>query len=125
MEELLAQLTHRDNYFVSERTKEIFENLHAQLWVIRDEGRIVAITILTFICAFSQKRAQIDDIVVDESIRGKGLGKSILTAVITEAKNQGATCIDLTSSPKRETAIAFYQKMGFEKRDTNVFRLAL
>ena len=53
-------------------------------------------------------RAGIEDVVVDEAARG-----------------EGATTVDLTSRPAREAANRLYQRLGFQERSTNVYRLGL
>ena len=67
-------------------------------------------------------RAWIEDVVVDESVRGKGVGEALSRAAIDRARASGAVTVDLTSRPSREAANRLYQKIGFERRDTNVYR---
>ena len=57
--------------------------------------------------------------------RGEGIGEQLTEAAIAEARRRGARTIDLTSRPSREAANALYQKMGFELRETNVYRLVV
>ena len=71
------------------------------------------------------KKALIEDLVVDDSVRGKGIGKMLLYKAIELAKDQGLRYIDLTSNPLRKEANALYQKLGFKKRETNVYRFHL
>ncbi|USR79041.1 GNAT family N-acetyltransferase [Arcanobacterium pinnipediorum] len=68
-------------------------------------------------------RAWIEDVVVDESARGKGVGASLVAAAIELAKKHGAKTVDLTSRPSREAANRLYQRAGFELRETNVYRV--
>ena len=70
-------------------------------------------------------RAWIEDVVVDESARGKGVGHRMNEAAIDYARKAGAKTIDLTSRPSRDVANRLYQRLGFEKRDTNVYRYVL
>ena len=70
-------------------------------------------------------RAWIEDVVVDESARGLGAGAALTEAAISESKRRGAKSIDLTSRPSREAANAMYVKLGFEQRETNVYRLSI
>jgi ribosomal protein S18 acetylase RimI-like enzyme len=60
--------------------------------------------------------------VVDETARGKGVGAALNTEAISLAHEMGAKSIDLTSRPSREAANRLYQRLGFEQRDTNVYR---
>jgi ribosomal protein S18 acetylase RimI-like enzyme len=70
-------------------------------------------------------RAWIEDVVVDESARGKGVGHRMNEAAIDYARKAGAKTIDLTSRPSRDVANRLYQRLGFAKRDTNVYRYVL
>jgi len=70
-------------------------------------------------------RAWIEDVVVDESARGKGVGQLMNEAAIAYARNAGAKTVDLTSRPSRDVANRLYQRLGFKKRDTNVYRYVL
>ena len=71
------------------------------------------------------KKALVEDLVVDGSVRDKGIGKMLLNKAIELAKDQELRYIDLTSNPLRKEANALYQKLGFEKRETNVYRFHL
>jgi len=70
-------------------------------------------------------RAWIEDVVVDESARGHGVGEALNQAAIQEARQKGAVTVDLTSRPSREAANRLYQRIGFVQRDTNVYRFSL
>ena len=67
----------------------------------------------------------VDDVVVDEAHRGLGIGRLLMEAVHAEARRLGLRHVDLTSRPSREAANALYQSLGYERRDTNVYRLRL
>jgi len=70
-------------------------------------------------------RAWIEDVVVDESARGKGVAHRMNEAAIDYARKAGAKTVDLTSRPSRDVANRLYQRLGFQKRDTNVYRFVL
>ena len=65
------------------------------------------------------------DVVVDEIARGRGVGELLTNAAIDRARAAGAKSVGLTSRPAREAANRLYSRMGFEVRDTNVYRLTL
>jgi ribosomal protein S18 acetylase RimI-like enzyme len=69
-------------------------------------------------------RAWIEDVVVDESVRGMGVGELLTRAAVAEAHRLGAKSVDLTSRPDREAANRLYQRCGFNKRETNVYRFS-
>jgi len=70
-------------------------------------------------------RAWIEDVVVSEDARGKGVGKLLTNRAIEIATECGATTIDLTSRPSREAANRLYRSVGFEERVTNVYRVSI
>ena len=70
-------------------------------------------------------RAWIEDVVVDEAARGRGVGETLNRAAIEWARVEGATTVDLTSRPSREAANRLYQRLGCQERSTNVYRLGL
>jgi ribosomal protein S18 acetylase RimI-like enzyme len=70
-------------------------------------------------------RAWIEDVVVDESARGRGVGEVLNRAALARARAAGAKTVDLTSRPSREAANRLYTRLGFEPRETNVYRFDL
>ncbi len=95
------------------------------LFVARVDGRIAgALTLATFPIP-TGVRAWIEDVVVDSAARGHGVGEALNQAAIVEARARGAVTVDLTSRPSREAANRLYQRIGFVRRDTNVYRFDL
>jgi ribosomal protein S18 acetylase RimI-like enzyme len=90
--------------------------------VARDGGRVVGTLTLMMVPLPTGLRAHIDDVVVDESARGKGVGEALTLAAIRIAADAGARTVDLTSRPSREAANRLYRRLGFELRDSNVYR---
>ncbi|MFV0331704.1 MAG: GNAT family N-acetyltransferase [Dysgonomonas sp.] len=70
-------------------------------------------------------KAWIEDVVVDSNARGQNIGKKLVRHATTFAESMGVTNINLTSSPERVAANRLYQKIGFVKRETNVYRLII
>jgi ribosomal protein S18 acetylase RimI-like enzyme len=70
-------------------------------------------------------RAWIEDVVVDESARGRGVGEALNREALDRARGLGAKTVDLTSRPSREAANRLYQRLGFEPRETNIYRYSL
>jgi ribosomal protein S18 acetylase RimI-like enzyme len=92
------------------------------LFVARLDGRIVGSLCLVLFRIPTGLRAWIEDVVVDESLRGGGVGRMLNEAALAEAGKRGAKTVDLTSRPSREAANRLYQRLGFVQRDTNVYR---
>lgn len=104
-----------------EKIRETVNNPTTQVLTARDEtGRIVGMATLLIIHKLQgEMKAIIEDVVVDETARGKGLGKMLIEKVLEEARKQRVKKVFLTSRPTRKTANLMYQKMGFEKYETN------
>lgn len=66
-------------------------------------------------------RAIIEDVIVDESVRGMGIGKALVLHLLEIAKAKGAKGVSLTSNPKRISANRLYQHIGFIRRETNAY----
>lgn len=80
------------------------------------------------LCAFripTGVRAWIEDVVVDQGARGQGVGDALTAAALAEARRRGARTVDLTSRPSREAANRLYERAGFTRRETNVWRFTL
>ncbi len=85
-------------------------------------GRIVgSLTLVTFRIP-TGVRSWIEDVVVDTAMRGKGIGEALTRAALQRAAELGAKTVDLTSRPSREAANRLYQRVGFELRQTNLYR---
>jgi ribosomal protein S18 acetylase RimI-like enzyme len=122
---LLPQLSSTPPTLTIGDVERILHSDASSLFVAKVGARIVGtLTLITFRIP-TGRRAWIEDVIVDDSVRGEGIGERLMTAAIDEARARGARTIDLTSRPSREAANALYQKMGFEPRETNVYRLAL
>ena len=70
-------------------------------------------------------KAWIEDVVVDDSVRGRGVGAALNRAAIAEAQRRGAKNVSLTSRSSREAANRLYRRLGFEPYDTNLYRFDL
>lgn len=107
--------------FTRESLDRMLADPNSHLYVIREESRIVACASL---CIFHQPfstDATIESVVVSSKMRGKGLGRKLMEYLIAEAARMNVDCLHLTSNSKREAANALYQKMDFEKKETNCY----
>lgn len=90
-----------------------------------DNNRIVgSMTLVTFTIP-TGIRSWIEDVVVDDAARGRGVGDKLNRVALDFARAFGATTVDLTSRPSREAANRLYQRIGFEQRETNIYRYKL
>jgi len=92
------------------------------LLAARDGERIVGSLTLAMFRLPTGMRAWIEDVVVDADARGRGVGEALSRRALELASAEGAVTVDLTSRPSREAANRLYQRIGFEKRETNVYR---
>ena len=90
-----------------------------------DDDSIIGAANLTVYRVPTGMRAIIEDVIVDESARGQGIGEALVQRCLEIAREKGASGVSLTSNPKREAANKLYQKMGFKKRETNAYYFKL
>jgi N-acetylglutamate synthase-like GNAT family acetyltransferase len=89
---------------------------------VRDSGRIVGMLTLVVFRIPTGVRAWIEDVVVDETVRGRGVGEALSQEAIRRAVGLGARTVELTSRPSGEAANRLYQRLGFTLWDSNVYR---
>ncbi|MDG6103043.1 GNAT family N-acetyltransferase [Dactylosporangium aurantiacum] len=94
-----------------------------RLLVARVGGVIVGTLTLVVFPVPTGLRARIEDVVVDEAARGLGAGAALTREAVRLARAGGARTVDLTSRPSREAANRLYERLGFRRRDSNVYRL--
>lgn len=125
LNELLPQLSSSAAPLTMTDVERLVGSDASTLFVARDEGRLVgALTLVVFTIPTGQ-RAWIEDVVVAQDARGEGIGEALTRAAMEYARGRGVRTIDLTSRPSREAANALYQKLGFTRRETNVYRMDL
>ena len=106
-----------------EQLQEIVASPAAMVLLARDDSsQIIGSLTLVVFRTPTGARAWIEDVVVDESARGRGTGEALVAEAIRLASDSGARTIDLTSRPSRESANRLYEKVGFQARKTNVYR---
>ena len=86
---------------------------------------IVGMATLVPVVQLFGRFGHIEDVAVEEQSQGRGIGTALLNGLIAEAKRLRLQHLDLTSRPTREEANRLYLKVGFERRDTNCYRLKL
>lgn len=90
-----------------------------------DDGTITGTTTLVVFRIPTGVRALIEDVVVDSAYAGRGISYDIARFALDLARRHGAKTVDLTSRPSRQAANHVYKKLGFEQRETNVYRFDL
>ena len=122
---LIPQLSKSSPPPTADQVAEIVQSPASDVLVAWLDGRIVGtLTLVTFRIP-TGVRAWIEDVVVDDSARGHGVGDQLNRFALQVARDKGAKTVDLTSRPSREAANRLYQRIGFIPRDTNVYRYDL
>lgn len=122
---LLPQLSSSAIVITQHRLSEIVSDESVLLFVCRLNGTIVGSITLVVFSIPTGVRALIEDVIVDESVRGKQIGEKLVLHALNAAREKGSLTVDLTSRPQREAANKLYVKVGFQLRDTNVYRYIL
>jgi len=110
------------------QSKSELENLinsNNTIILIAEEKAIIGTLTLVLNKIPTGNKVWIEDVVVDNIARGKGVGRKLTKFAIEYVFSKGITQINLTSSPERVAANKLYQKLGFAKRETNVYRLTI
>lgn len=122
---LIPQLSSSSAPISAQELEEIIESDTTVLFAARSNQEIVGLLTLAIFRIPTGVRAWIEDVVVDDKARGKGVGDALNRAALAEAGRRGAKTVDLTSRPSREAANRLYQRLGFKQRETNVYRYDL
>jgi len=102
--------------------EEIVGSPAVTVLIARAGGTIVGTLTLAMFPIPTGFRAWIEDVVVDEAARGRGIGEALTTEAIGLARAAGAKTVDLTSRRSRKAAGRLYERAGFEERETRVYR---
>jgi GNAT superfamily N-acetyltransferase len=131
VEEALARLLPQLNPTLPVPTMERLQALMADpavtVLIARDGDEIIGTaTVIVYTTPFWIK-ARLDEVVVDQSVRGKGVGEAIVQACLDVARERGAQVAELQSGrgPARDVANRLYRRMGFQLRDSNLYRFTL
>jgi ribosomal protein S18 acetylase RimI-like enzyme len=122
---LIPQLSSSSPPPSRDELQELVGSPATTLLIARDGDAIVGSLTLAVFRIPTGLRAWIEDVVVDDVARGKGVGAALNERAIEVARDLGARTVDLTSRPSREAANRLYQRLGFQARDTNVYRYDL
>jgi ribosomal protein S18 acetylase RimI-like enzyme len=124
MARLVPQLSRSAPLPTDDEVAEIVSSPATILLAARSEdgGPIVGLLTLAVFRIPTGVRAWIEDVVVDESQRGRGVGEALTREAVRRAAAAGARTVDLTSRPSREAANRLYRRLGFVVRETNVYR---
>ena len=120
---LLSQLSDSVHTITEEELNSLLSSSQSHLYVLESDGQFIGMTTLCLYQCPTGWKAWIEDVVVDQNYRGKGYGKVMIDKVIALCRNKGNMTLMLTSRPSRIVANQLYQSLGFEKRETNVYKM--
>lgn len=122
---LLKQLSMRIGTATPASLKRMLERPNIEVWVARDGKRVVGMATLIVLHKMYVISSNAEDIVVDTKYRGRGLGKALMMKLVERARAHRAERIEFTSNPSRAAANHLYQKLGFVRKETNVYKYEL
>lgn len=122
---LLSQLTSRPITFTEDDYRNLISSPSSCLMLLCRDGVVVGMLTIGKYQSPTGCKAWIEDVVIDDAYRGQGLGRRLVAYAIEQARAWDAQTLMLTSNSKRVAANALYRSLGFEKKDTNVYRMDL
>lgn len=123
MQRFLDQLTSNPMTLTEEIFNQLIASSNSHLFFLLKEEQIAGMLTVGIYYSPTGGKAWIEDVVVDESFRGQGLSKLLVAHAIEFVKGKQVPSLMLTSNPKRIAANKLYQAMGFERKETNVYRM--
>ncbi|WP_233577065.1 GNAT family N-acetyltransferase [Parabacteroides sp. TM07-1AC] len=121
--ELLSQLTSSPVSFTDTDLQTMIVSGSSHLFLISYEDEIAGmLTVGSYKTPTGQKH-WIEDVVVDQRFRGKALGYKLVEHAIRYVESLGNSILMLTSSPTRVAANQLYRSVGFEPKETNVYKM--
>ncbi len=122
---LLPQLNPDLRVPTMERLRAMVADPSVTLFLARDGENVVGTTTLIVYTTPFWIKARLDEVVVDTAARGKGVGAALVQACLDLAREKGAQVAELQSGVQREAANRLYPRLGFKRRETNVYRITL
>lgn len=123
LEELQNQLTPQPSLLSEQTLRAVLDDSASHLYLLEEESRVVGMLTLGIYHSPTGSKAWIEDVVVDDACRGRGYGRALVAHAIEEARKAGVAQLMLTSNPLRVAANKLYQAMGFEKKETNCYKM--
>lgn len=126
IQNLFPQLTQFSPIPAENQIRDIINSDSTTIWIaINHDKSVQGMLNLAIYPTTTGVHAWIEDVVVDQTARRQGIAARLTQAAIDYAKRKGAKSINLTSRPAREAANLLYQKLGFTKVETNLYRMKL
>ena len=123
MQRFLDQLTSNPVNLTEEMFNQLLTSTNSHLFFLLKDEQIAGMLTVGIYYSPTGGKAWIEDVVVDETFRGQGLSKLLVAHAIEFVKSKQVHSLMLTSNSKRVAANKLYQIMGFERKETNVYRI--
>jgi ribosomal protein S18 acetylase RimI-like enzyme len=91
---------------------------HHRIYVAETVGAVVGAYALLIMDSLAHPRrpaAVVEDLVVDVSCRGQGIGRRLIEDALARAAARGCYKLALSSNLRRDAAHRFYERLGFER----------
>jgi phosphinothricin acetyltransferase len=139
---ILKRLESKDlNKMINDKIKMLFEQLNSTITQLTveevltknetvfigcwHENEIVGMALMATYKVISGHKGMIEDVVVNEHYRGKGIGKKLMLTLLKEADTMNLDEILLFTGHHRKAAISLYTSLGFKLKDSGLYRLEL
>jgi ribosomal protein S18 acetylase RimI-like enzyme len=117
---LLPQLTEARTPPGLEQLREVVSN-QTMLVALDDDDTVLGTLTFVLYRVSSGLKGRLEDVIVDEAARGRGVGEALVQEGMRRASEAGVLMLELTSMPYREAANRLYKRLGFVRRPTNVY----
>lgn len=110
-----------------ERLRRLLADPAVTLLVAKEKDKVIGTTTVIVYTTPFWIKARLDEVVVDEAARGTGVGEALVKAALEVGRRHGAQIAELQSArrPERASAHRLYVRLGFEIRDSDIFRTTL
>ena len=110
-----------------DRLERLISDPDVTLLVAREGDDIIGTTTVIVYTTPFWIKARLDEVVVDISARGKGVGEALVKAALEIGRDGGAQVAELQSGrgPNRDSAHRLYERLGFQIRSSDVMRIVL
>ena len=124
LKQLMTELSDRVNLTQTDLML-VLKDSNCHLYVILESEHIVGCATLCVFHSPTGTKASIEDVVVSSAYRGQHLGKQLMEYVLEQAQAYAPIELHLTSNPMRVAANKLYQSLGFQKKETNCYQMAI
>lgn len=124
LRKLSLQLS-EESAFDIESLRHSLQHGTTSIFVMRHKAQISASASVALFATPTGNHCRVEDVVVDEKRRGKGLGRKLMSKTLEALRAMNVKRVELTSRPSRTVANELYRSLGFKLRKTNVYEFDL